>query len=304
MMRTVADPPLGRLVDVNGHLLWTHRDGSGGPAVVFVPGAGSFGLDFWLAHERVARLTTSVLYDRAGTGWSADVHLPRSIGEVTDELRDVLHVLAVPGPYLLVGHSLGGAYVQRFAQRFPADVAGLLLLDPLHEDWDEYLPEHAQIAANMPEDPHMPALPQPFLDQIRAMLLDAMAGFPEPLRHVLVDKHFSPARLPTGFREGLNALAVIDDLRGGGPRPDVPITILSAAGVDAQQAMFSTQDQLSEQIQGSERLYAAVAATAPQGRHLTVADASHVTLPMRRPDAVADAVSDLLDRIRDERTHS
>ncbi len=144
----------------------------------------------------------------------------------------------------------------------------------------------------------MPDLPQEFLDQIRAMLLDAMSSFPEPLRDALVARHFSPERLPTGFREGLNALAVIDDLRGGGPRPDVPITILSATGTDAQQRMFSTEDQLREQIQGSERLYAAVAAAAPQGQHRTVADASHVTLPMSRPDAVTDAVSNLLDRAR------
>jgi len=42
----------------------------------------------------------------------------------------------VSAPYLLVGHSLGGAYVQRYAQRFPDEAAGLLLLDPAHEDWD------------------------------------------------------------------------------------------------------------------------------------------------------------------------
>ena len=44
-----------------------------------------------------------------GTGWSEDVKLPRSIDEATDELRDLLEVLSLPGPYLLVGHSLGGA---------------------------------------------------------------------------------------------------------------------------------------------------------------------------------------------------
>lgn len=266
--------------------------------MVFVPGAGSFALDFLLAHERVAELTTSLLYDRAGTGWSDDVELPRSLDEVTDELRNLLSILDVPRPYLLVGHSLGGAYAQRYAQRFPDDVGALLLLDPLHEDWDDYMPAHLKIAANLPEDPQMPDLPQEFIDQVRAMLVDAMAGFPQPLRDAIVAKHASPERLPTGFREGLNALAVIDDLRRGGPRPDVPITILSATGIDAQQAMFSTENQLREQIKASQRLYAAVAAAAPQGVHRTVADASHVTLPMSKPEAVGDAVSDLLDRVR------
>jgi pimeloyl-ACP methyl ester carboxylesterase len=295
-MRTVNLPPLGDLVEVDGHRLWGLRSGSGGPAVVFVPGAGSFGLDFLLVHERVAELTTSLLYDRAGTGWSDDVDLPRSIDAVTDELHDLLHVREVPGPYLLVGHSLGGAYVQRYAQRFPDDVAGLLLLDPLHEDWNDYMPPHLRIAAP-PADAQMPDLPEQVIDHQRAMLLDTMAGFPGPLRDVIVARHASPERLPIGFREGLNVITVMDDLRRGGPRPDVPVTILSAGGVDAQQLMFSTEDQLREQIRGSEQLYAAVAA-APGWRHETIADASHATLPMVRPDAVADAVTDLLGRIR------
>lgn len=265
--------------------------------MVFVPGAGSFALDFLLAHQRVAELTTSVLYDRAGTGWSDDVKLPRSLDEVTDELRGLLRIVDVPAPYLFVGHSLGGAYVQRYAQRFPDDVAGLLLLDPLHEDWDEYMPQHLKIAANIPDDPQMPDLPQEFLDQLRAILLDTMAAFPQPLRDTIVAKHASPERLPTGFSEGLNVLAVLDDLRHGGARPDVPLTILSASGIDALQTMFSTEDQLREQIKGSERLYAAVAAAAPQGEHRTLTDASHANLPMVRPDAVTDAVTELVHRI-------
>jgi pimeloyl-ACP methyl ester carboxylesterase len=63
----------------------------------------------------------------------------------------------VPAPYLLVGHSLGGAYVQRYAQRFPDEVAGLLLLDPAHEDWDLYMPEHLQIAKNLGADVELPS---------------------------------------------------------------------------------------------------------------------------------------------------
>jgi alpha-beta hydrolase superfamily lysophospholipase len=270
---------------------------SGWPRRRVRPGAGSFGLDFLLVHQLVAEQTTSLLYDCAGTGWSDDVDLPRSIGAVTDELRDLVHVREVPGPYLLVGHSLGGAYVQRYAQRFPADVSGLLLLDPLHEDWDDHMPPHLRMATNAPPpDAQMPDLPEEVVDQLRGMLLDTMSGFPEPLRDVIVAKHASHERLPVGFREGLNVVAVMDDLRRGGRRPGVPVTILGAGGIDAQQLMFSTEDRLREQIRGSQRLYAAMAA-APGWQHTTVADASHATLPMARPDAVAHAVADLLGRI-------
>ena len=298
MMRTVDAPPLGGYLEVNGRRLWLLRSGHGNPTTVFVPGAGSFGLDFLLAHQFVSEQTTSLLYDRAGTGWSEDVKLPRSIDEATDELRDLLEVLSLPGPYLLVGHSLGGAYVQRYAQRFPESVAGLLLLDPLHEDWDEYMPQHLKLATTASNDATMPDLPAQIIDQLRAMLLDALAGYPEPIRGAIVAKHASPARLATGLHEGLNVLAVLEDLRRGGPRPNVPVTILSATGIDAQQLMFATEDQLRDQIRASERLYAALAESAPQGEHKTLADASHATMPMARPDAVADAVTDLLGRIK------
>ncbi len=296
MMRKVSEAPIGRLVGLDGTRLWVHRSDRGRPAVVFLPGAGSFGLDFWLVHERLAGLTTSVLYDRAGTGWSDDADLPRTTEQVTDELHRLLADLAVPGPYVLVGHSLGGAYAQRFAQRFPDQVRALLLLDPLHEDWDQHQPPHLKLAANQPDEPQVPELPAELLELLRSLLGQAMAGFPEPLRTAIVDRHASADRVLVGFQEGLNVLAVLDDLRRGGPRPDVPLTILSATGLDDQQRLFAPEDQLREQLRGSSQLYAAMAAAAPQGQHHSVGDASHVTLPMARPDAVADAVIALLAR--------
>ena len=300
-MTIVNLPPIGQHVEIDGCKLWTDWAGTGAPAVVFVPGAGSFALDFLLAHQRVAELTTSILYDRAGTGWSDDVQLPRSADEVTDELRAVLQSSRTPVPYVLVGHSLGGLYVQRYAQRFPQDVAGLVLLDPAHEDWDRYMPEPLKIANNQPADAEMPDLPESFVAQYRAVFADGYAAFPEPIREQVIDRHFSPERLPTGFREGANVLALFDELRTGGPRPDRPLVILSGAAIDQAQTMFIPESLLREQIKGSQQLYDALAAAARHGEHRILEDASHATIPMTRPDAVAEAVHDVLGRIRGAR---
>jgi alpha-beta hydrolase superfamily lysophospholipase len=83
--------------------------------VVIAPGAGAVGLDYLNIHDQISQFTTSVIYDRAGTGWSDEVKLPRSAAEVSDELRSLLHTAGVPAPYLLVGHSLGGLYIRRYA---------------------------------------------------------------------------------------------------------------------------------------------------------------------------------------------
>jgi pimeloyl-ACP methyl ester carboxylesterase len=103
-------PPLGRFYDVAGRRVLLHRSGSGAPTVVFLAGGGGVGLDYWNVQVKAAELTTSVVYDRTGTGWSDRVAVPLSSAEVTDELRELLRAAGTPAPYVLVGHSLGGLF--------------------------------------------------------------------------------------------------------------------------------------------------------------------------------------------------
>src|SRR5689334_17318829 len=105
-------PPIGGFCEADGRRLMMHRSGVGGPAIVFLPGAGAVGLDGFALQARAAGVATSLLYDRGGTGWSERVKLPRTAAEVTDELRSLLAAAGVAPPYLLVGHSLGGLYAR------------------------------------------------------------------------------------------------------------------------------------------------------------------------------------------------
>jgi pimeloyl-ACP methyl ester carboxylesterase len=109
---------LGRHYDIAGRRLLLHRSDSGSPALVFLSGASTVGVDHLSVQERAA-LTTSVLYDRAGAGWSDRAALQRTSVAMTDELRALLRVAGVLAPSLLVGHSLGGLYARHFAQRSP-----------------------------------------------------------------------------------------------------------------------------------------------------------------------------------------
>src|SRR5690349_5283 len=123
-----STPPLGRLYHVNGRKLLLHKEGTG-PAVVFLPEADLIGLDYLNIHSRITEFATSVLYDRGGTGSSDRLELPRTAVEVTIELHDLLRAAAVPGPYILVAHSLGGVYARRFSQLYPEEVAGVLSIE-------------------------------------------------------------------------------------------------------------------------------------------------------------------------------
>ena len=178
--RTESTPPLGRYYEAGGRRLLLHRSGSGSPAVVFLPGGGAVGLDYLNVQERAAALTTSVLYDRAGTGWSDRADLPRTSAEVTDELRELLRAAGVPAPYLLAGHSLGGLYARHYATRFPGEVAALLLLDPAHEDYNAYMPQELveiwkawDPGQALPEE-----LPAELIQLYRGLFAQEMADWP------------------------------------------------------------------------------------------------------------------------------
>ena len=292
-------PPLGQYVEVDGRQLWIDCSGDGSPAVVFLAGAGAIGLDYLLSHERIAEFTTSIIYDRAGTGWSTDAVLPSSLDAVTDELGALLRVLEVPPPYVIIGHSLGGAYAQRYAQRFADEVAALLLLEPLHPDYDDYMPDQLKLAANSTADMELPELTDDLTALARGQFESGMLdSFPDYIRRRLIDKHTSPERLLNGVSEGTNIEAILDELRAGGALPDVPLIVLSGTALGAERTMFQSEENIREQIAGSQRLFDAITAAAPRGEHRVLPDASHVSIPMVRPDAVADAARDLLSRVR------
>lgn len=122
--------PADRLVDIGTHSLHAVVSGAGSPAVVFEAGIGALGAEFGPIQERLAPVTTVVTYDRAGYGSSEIGPLPRDSSQEVEELRALLSELGVSGPYVLVGHSLGGLNVEVFAGTHPEDVAGMVLLDP------------------------------------------------------------------------------------------------------------------------------------------------------------------------------
>ena len=119
----------GQLIDVGGHRLYLYCTGSGSPTVVLESGAGESSAYWgWIA-PAVARDTRVCVYDRAGRGFSEPAPSPQDgIGAAT-ALHTLLDRAHVAGPYVLVGHSSGGPYVQIFASRYPDQVAGMVLLD-------------------------------------------------------------------------------------------------------------------------------------------------------------------------------
>lgn len=130
-----GEPPApGTYVWVGDHRLHLDCQGSGSPTVVFDSGLGGSSLDWTLVQPKVASFTRACAYDRAGYAWSDPGPLPRDPEHILADLEHLLGNGSVAAPYVLVGHSLGGLIVQRFARRNPGKIAGLVLVDATHED--------------------------------------------------------------------------------------------------------------------------------------------------------------------------
>jgi pimeloyl-ACP methyl ester carboxylesterase len=128
-----AYPAPGRMVDVGGYKLHLDCRGEGSPTIVMDAGLGASSLDWSLVQPELARSTQVCTYDRAGMGWSEAGPQPRSPAHLADELHALLHNAGVPGPYVLVGHSLAGKNIRMFASAHPDEVAGMVLVDARSE---------------------------------------------------------------------------------------------------------------------------------------------------------------------------
>ena len=126
-------------VDVGGHSLNLLIGGQGSPAVVFEGGFGT-GIASWsTVQKEVAAFARTVSYDRAGLGQSELGPKPRSAKQIATELHTALEKAGIKPPYVLVGHSFGGIYVRVFADMYPKEVVGMVLIDPSQESFNDWL---------------------------------------------------------------------------------------------------------------------------------------------------------------------
>lgn len=113
-------------------------EGHGQRTVVLEAGLGDT-LDIWtnVQHQIATSCTRTIAYTRAGYPGSDPAGGPRDAATIVSELRTELKRRGIQPPYVLVGHSLGGLYMQYFARQYPAEIEGLLLVDSTH--WNQQL---------------------------------------------------------------------------------------------------------------------------------------------------------------------
>ena len=145
VLKATESPLHLQRVDVGGHslnLLIGGQSSATGPAVILEGGLGE-GIAGWSSVQaEIAKFAPVVSYDRAGLGQSEPGPKPRSAKQIALELHAALEKAGIKPPYVLVGHSLGGPFIRVFAGMYPSEVAGMVLIDPSQEAFDDWTKAH------------------------------------------------------------------------------------------------------------------------------------------------------------------
>jgi len=270
--RTFAPP--GQLVDVGGHRMHIHCMGAGSPTVILDASPGNTSASWGLIQPEVARSTQVCTYDRAGLGWSDKTTAPRDARQIARELHTLLSAAGIPGPYVLVGHSGSGVYAQLYAADYPAEVAGVVLVDTMHPD--QFTPladgtppnqtlDNAQFVVDMVYSPITTYLG---LKRLAATLL--FKDLPAPQRGATI-AHFATVAAGAVTQAELRA-AFTDNftqVRSAGNLGARPLVVLTAEQGGAN--WLERQRQL--------------AALSTNSIHRVVAGADHESLAWDRKDA-------------------
>jgi len=266
IVRSVAEET--RSISLGTRRLVLTTSGHGSPVVVLESGLGAESAEWGAVHRGLSVHTRVCRYDRAGRGTSDPAVSPRGPAELVADLRALLRRVGLAPPYVLVGHSFGGLMVRLFAQRHRAEVAGIVLVDAMHQDQFEVFGQ---------------AFPPP------------RDGEPAALRET---REFWSGgwRDPRSTREGLDLVAACVEARAIATLGDLPIHVLSA-GTFLRQPLIpeALRPRLQDQWDGLQRTFLGLSSRTTQTR---VENSGHF-VQRDAPQAVVAAVLEVLAAVRE-----
>jgi pimeloyl-ACP methyl ester carboxylesterase len=235
-------PAPGRTFAMGDHRLHIDCRGAGGPTVVLFNGMGEFSASWARITDQVSDTTRVCAYDRAGQGWSDDVDEPQDGVTAAADLHTLLDAAGEHGPYVLVGHSIGGPYAMTYAAQYPGDVAGMVLLDS----------SSPRQFADMPAYPLQYALMKRGLSLLPTLARVGLGPVIGPSSHLpgaegdLVEAMSSTVRAQRNGRDELSMVPrVLEQSQSLITLDDRPLVVLTASENLSTEGWSAAQDRLA-----------------------------------------------------------
>ena len=281
-------PAPGNLIDVGGFKMHIHCMGEGSPTVILETLSGGTSSYWGLVQPEVAKATRVCVYDRAGRGWSEPDPEPITLGRTVRNLHTLLTNANIAGPYVLVGHSIGGLYVRQFAADYPKEVVGMVLVDASHPDQFERYPDRAKEGASyLQMSAAFPTFARLGIGHLYFALGGEMdfADMKEPQKSELKAIWSSPEYFVSQRAEIIAAAEIFDSGQKLGGLGDLPLLVISAG-----QNLFDGWGELQMDLAG----------LSDDSIHLILETATHVSLVVDPEDAhqVSLGILKVLDAAR------
>jgi pimeloyl-ACP methyl ester carboxylesterase len=282
-------PPPGRMVDVGGRRIHLWTAGTGSPTIVLIPALGEPSLDLAPLLPKLASETTTVIFDRAGLGWSDPVRKPMAQLGAADDLHTALHNAGIAPPYILAGHSMGGYIARLFAAAYRDEAAGVVFIDSSHPDQHRQLPAY-----------HWQTVKHSMLRRARWYGLRRLAAdlgvkdlseawCPQEHQAAYVAQMLSDRRRRTDWWElALRAHIGAEVGRRTGLLGDIPLTVLTRARTDSEASVpFEVWFPLQQDL----------ASLSTDSKHVVAERAGHY-IHHDEPELVVEAILDIVRRTR------
>jgi pimeloyl-ACP methyl ester carboxylesterase len=297
-----------QLVDIGGLRMNLYCSGQGATTVVFDAPSGDAGWNWFKVQPMVASHTRACVFDRAGLGFSDPARRPNTSENVAEDLHRLLGAAGVKPPYLMVGNSLGGANVQVFAYRYPAEVKGLVLVEPQHEDETSRLDTASQgnlnkIYAMVAEQNNYCLAAarkglKPGSEEQMNCIGNPADNYGPALGAAVRSATSRPAYWRTAIDEW-DAIKVSDEQLRRLRRPfgDLPVVVLTR-GVSPYAVPGKPQSALNKAMEDENlAIHKEIAALSTRGKQRVVPGAGHV-IHADKPQAVVDAVLEVLNEAK------
>jgi pimeloyl-ACP methyl ester carboxylesterase len=240
--------------------------GEGSPTVILEHGMATESDSWTQVQQAVAKFTRVCAFDRAGRGKSDPAPKPRTSEDMVADLHTLLANAHVPGPYIMVGNSLGGFNARLYTHKYADEVVGVVLVDSMHPD--QFARFEQALPPETPQDP------------------EGLKWFRQSFTRDYKD--------PTKNPEGFDQLTSHEQVRPVTSLGDVPMVVLASGTFLLTMPEPRTASHMHNLWQGLQRDLAQLSSNS---KFVAVEDSGHF-IQIDRPQVVTEAIRELVEQAR------